>query len=220
LGVRIAEESIEAEFHALSPAEFARERLGIPDLPEEFVAVIPDAVWVALCEPSSQVDSHPCLALDVSADRDWAAFAMAGRRADGRLHVETVHYQATTGWVLGRAVELWKAHSLPIRIDKSGPAGSFIAPLSEAGVKVVEVATADVAKATGQFIDACLNDGLRHISQMSLDKSLRGSMLKPSGEAQVWARRTSRVDISPLVAVTVALGGVPQVVSAPLGAWR
>jgi hypothetical protein len=42
-----------------------------------------------------------------------------------------------------------------------------------------------------------------------LTAALKGAVLKPSGDATLWSRRSSRVDITPLVAVTVALGGVP-----------
>jgi hypothetical protein len=100
-------------------------------------------------------------------------------------------------------------HGFAVRIQSGSPADSFIGPLREAGVDVVEVSTREVAQATGQFIDACLNDGLRHLDQLSLEIALRGAELRTSGDAQLWGRRVSRVDISPLVAVTVALGGVP-----------
>jgi hypothetical protein len=34
-------------------------------------------------------------------------------------------------------------------------------------------------------------------------------VLRSTGDAELWGRRSSKVDITPLVAVTLALGGVP-----------
>jgi len=98
---------------------------------------------------------------------------------------------------------------MPVRIDKSGPAASFIAPLRERGVEVVEVSTAEHAQACGQFIDAAQNGGLRHLGQLSLGNAVKAAVLRPSGDTELWARRSSRSDITPLVACTLALGGVP-----------
>jgi phage terminase large subunit-like protein len=220
LGVRIAEESVEAEFHALAPAEFGRERLGIPDQPELEQQVIPADVWAQLIDSASEIASHTCYALDVSPDRRWASFAAAGRRADGRLHVEAPEHRPGTDWVKAYAVELYRKFNLPIRIDKSGPAASFITPLREAGVEVVEVTSAEASQACGQFIDAALNDGLRHLNGTSLNSALRGAVLRSNGDAALWGRRVSKTDISALVAVTVAVGGVPASATPKIHVWN
>jgi hypothetical protein len=52
---------------------------------------------------------------------------------------------------------------------------------------------------------------LVHLGQPSLDKALRGAVLRLSTDgASVWSQRSSQVEITPLVACTVALGGVAQ----------
>jgi hypothetical protein len=106
-------------------------------------------------------------------------------------------------------VELFEKWRTPLRIDKTSPAGAFIAPFREAGVEVVETSTIDHAQACGQFIDAAVNGGLRHLGQLSLDGAVAGAVLRMAGDAEVWGRRSSKVDITPLVAVTLALGGIP-----------
>jgi len=204
----------------LAPPEFGRERLGIPDEPDVDQQVIPADVWASLVDPKSEIATHRCYALDVSPDRRWASFAAAGRRADGRLHVEVGYHNHRTDWVRAYAVELFAKQHLPIRIDKSGPAASFIATLREAGVEVDEVNTAEVSQATGQFIDAAMNDGLRHLNATSLNAALKGAVLRTSSDAALWGRRVSKVDISPLVAVTVAVGGVPQQVTPQIHVWN
>jgi hypothetical protein len=112
---------------------------------------------------------------------------------------------------LGRAVEVQANAKVPLRVQKGSPAAAFIDPLRERGVDVVEVSTGELAEYCGQFIDAASNDGLRHLGNVSLESAVKGAELRTSGDALVWSRRTSKVDISPLVACTIALGGVPQV---------
>ena len=85
---------------------------------------------------------------------------------------------------------------------------------SEAGVEVVEVSTGDMARATGQIIDVVNGGDLRHLDQQSLRSAIVAAKLRASGDAELWSRRSSKMDITPLVAVTLALGGVPEA-SAP-----
>lgn len=217
LGVRIAEESIETEWRSLSAAEFGRERLGIPDLPDSATSVVDLDRWTAdarddgtggLADPSSRIAERHCFALEVAHDRSWSAFGVAGLRADGRVHVEVVKNQQGTGWVVAAASELFGQYRVPIRIQSGSPAASFVDVLRERGVEVVEVSPGDHAEAVGRFLDAVRHDGLRHIRQGSLFGALKAAVLGSHGDASVWARRRSDGDISPLVAVTLALGGV------------
>lgn len=191
-------------------AEFVREICGVPEPPlGEVARIIDPTLWSLLADERSKVASHDAWALAVTPDRKFASIGLAGRRSDGRVHVECVWRQPTAG-ALEKVVEVWKAKKLPLRIHRSGAEGSFIPPLLEAGVEVVEVTSADVAQATGQFIDAANSDGLRHLDQSSVNKALSGAVLRPQPDgASLWWQRGSSVEISPLVAVTVALGGVP-----------
>jgi phage terminase large subunit-like protein len=217
---RIDDDAIEMMWTEMSadhdPAKFGREVCGIPDEAEEDHTVIPMDVWNAdapdgLRDKNSKIASHRKFALDVAPDRAWASYGVAGRRADGRPHVENVDRRPFTGWVVERGVELFEKWRIPIRIEATSPAGSFIDRLRERGVEVEEVSAQDHAKATGQIIDDALNGQLRHLGQTSLEAALQGAVLRASGDVQLWGRRASKVDITPLVAVTIALGGVPEV---------
>lgn len=192
--------------------EHRRERLGIASLPPsaDSVRPIPAAVWDALAESTSHIETHRCWALSVSPDRKWATFGVAGRREDGRLHVEWLERRAGTSWVVDTGAALYASSKLPLRIHKSGPEGSFIVPLRERGVEVVEVSSADVAAATGQFIDAATAGQLRHLGQVSLTIALNGAVLRTSIDgAALWSQRNSQTEITALMACTVAAGGVP-----------
>lgn len=211
---RINLEAIEsewAEFNADDdPSKFNRERNGFPDEPIGSTTVIDLDVWRSLAESTSKVASHKCWALAVSPDRGWASLGVAGRREDGRLHVAWLERRKGTAWVVDEGVKLYEQSKIPLRIHKSGPEGSFIVPLRERGVDVVEVSSAEVASATGQFIDACNAGNLRHLGQASLDIALKGAVLRTSSDgAALWSQRNSQVEITALMACTVAVGGVP-----------
>jgi phage terminase large subunit-like protein len=210
MGIRISEQWVhDVEFATMSPEAFLTERLGVPEDLDEDNAVIDMARWADLVDPDSSIASNHQLALDVAYDRRWASFAAAGRRADGKAHVEVFHRQPGTDWVLERAAEAYAKSKLPVRILSGSPAASFIPLLVERNVPVEEVLPGDHARAVGQFLDAVENKELAHLGDPALTAALSGAVLRASaGDASVWARKTSKVDISSLVAVTVALGGV------------
>jgi phage terminase large subunit-like protein len=211
LGIRITEEFVAAELDAMRgmPEEFLRERLGVPEDPDGEGSVVDMARWAELADPDSTIVSNHQLALDVAFDRKWASFAAAGRRADGKVHVEVFERRPGTDWVVERAIEAHAKSKLPVRILSGSPAASFIPLLAEQGVPVEEVPPGDHARAVGQFLDAVENKQLAHPGGMTLRSALSGAVLRVSaGDASVWARKSSKVDISSLVAATVALGGV------------
>ena len=201
----------------LGPDLFAREHLGVWDPePGGTSSTIPG--WAELFDPDSRIVSNQSWAIAVSPIEQgpqWAAIGKAGRNADGRLHVEWVEHQAGTAWIVPKCVELFTLKPIPLRVHKSGPESALISSLREAGVEVIEVATAEVAKSTGSLVGAANADpvGVAHIGQASLDKALRGAVLRTSTDgASVWSQRSSSVEITPLMAVTVALGGVTEAV--------
>ncbi|WP_234899929.1 hypothetical protein [Streptomyces filamentosus] len=94
-------------------------------------------------------------------------------------------------------------------VDAGGPAGSLIPELEEAlGVEVVKPKPREIAMATGQFYDAVADQSISHLDPPPLAVALAGAQKRPLGDAWAWARRGVGVDISPLVAVTLARWGL------------
>src|SRR5262249_42997760 len=91
-------------------------------------------------------------------------------------------------------------------LDKRAAAGSLLDDLTAAGVDVTCPTAAEVMQACGQFYDACRDDELRHVGTTALASALAGASKReqPNG-AWSWDRVNVAVDISPLVAVTLAL---------------
>jgi hypothetical protein len=149
-----------------------------------------------------------CFAFDVAPDRASSAVAAAGRRPDGLWHLEVVDHRRGTGWVVPRLLELRERWDpIAVAADAAGPAGSLVYRCEEAGFSVEAVSAGDHAKACGLLVDLVDDEQIRHLGSGELASALRGATRRPLGDAWAWSRKNSTVDISPLVAVTLALWG-------------
>jgi hypothetical protein len=224
LGRTITEEAIAADFSSMSQSgrlsEFCRAYLNrwmtaITD------PVIPLETWSALADPSSRREGGVCFAFDVTPDRSMGAIAVAGVRPDGATHVEVIEQGRGTGWLVPRLAELMEDHK-PIAVicDPSGPAGSLLPDLARQGVDALVVSSKEHAQACGMFYDAVVEGTLHHLGTPELLAALDGAAKRPLGDAWVWSRKSSSVDISPLVAVTLAFWGIhTQEQSSGIGVW-
>lgn len=204
LGIRISEEFVEAEQKAMPADEFARERLGVAQTADDFHSVLPFSAWAACEDARSGVDAPAAIALDVSPERSWATFAIAASRHDDRVHVEAIDRREGTAWIVPRAVELSSRYGLPIILDPRSPAGGCVGELAAAGVQLDEVSGQELTQACAAFQDAVLNGRIAHIGQVPLTAAVAGAAARHVGEAWAWSRVSSQVDISPLVACTLA----------------
>lgn len=170
--------------------------------------VLPAEDWATSLAPGSGIDGPPSFALDVSPDRKWASFGAAGTSSvdAGRVMVEVVDNGRGTGWVVDRAKALIERWGGELAVAKGSPAASLIPDLVAAGVPVDEVSGEDQTRACGQLYDALVDGLLHHRGQPHLDVAVRGASSQPIGDAWKWSRRRSGVDITPLVAVTLAAG--------------
>ncbi|MEV5538486.1 hypothetical protein AB0L13_16645 [Saccharopolyspora shandongensis] len=219
LGIRITEEFIARERESMSDAGFARERLGV--WPSEDAESGPLNVkrWRELADAQSTAGDDVAFALDISPARDVASIAVYGVRPDGFGHVEVVDRRSGTEWVVRRLAELAERYDpVAVGLDVKGPAGSLLVDLDKAGFARPDNADApkrgqlaiptasEVAAACGQFADAVTQGTMRHLgdAQPPLMTAVAGVKPRPLGDAWAWGRKHSDVDISPLVAVTLA----------------
>jgi len=209
MGRRISQDFIAAERRSLPPAEFARERMGWWEDPEESVgAGVPLDAWRDCGDRHSQIHAIQAFALDVAPDSEWSAIAVAGLREDGVPHVEVIENRLGTTWVADRLSELLSDHGpRPVVVDPKGPVRSILAEIADAGVTVTEAETAGYVTACESLVDRLNRRALRHIVQGELDTPARSAVRRPVGDSWVWSRKLSPVDISPLVAATLALWG-------------
>jgi hypothetical protein len=142
-------------------------------------------------------------------DGSASSIAVASTRDDGLAHVELVAHEQGTGWLVAEVARIAREHKADrVLVDPRTPASTAITLLRELSVTVTEVTSLDVTQAHAAFVTACQEGKLRHIGQPELASALTGAVRRPVGDAFAWSRRSSGVDISPLVAVTLAAWGL------------
>lgn len=212
LGIRISTEHVAREQRSMDPRTFAVERLGAGDWPDTTGAgnrVISAAAWAALLDGASRALDPVCFAMDVTPDRSAAAISVAGWRADGLPHVEVVAHHRGTAWVAPRLKDLLGSHTnLGVVCDASGPAASLLPDLAALGIAVTLVNAKEQTQACGRFFDAVEAGALRHLGTTELAQAVAGAVRRPLGDAWAWSRKSSSVDISPLVGCTLAAWGL------------
>lgn len=215
LGVRLSIDTLRAERRALPPAEYTRERFGWWEDPEESVDGIPVEVW-AECAYAGTTNKPLAFGVFTAVDLSWSAIASVGPAVDaegelvvGATHVEVAEYRPGTEWVAGRCAELAR-YGVPIAVLPSGPRSSIAEDLVAAGVVPLEAKATDLMAACGSLLDKVLRRRIRHIAQPELDLAVAKGRRRLVGDAWTWALRASSVDISPVVAVTLALWAATQ----------
>lgn len=218
----IRETTVESERQSMTDTDFARERLGAWPVKADDGFIRPES-WQCLSDFGSKVDNperNIAFAVDTCGwgDKARTAIVAYGIRADGRGHVELIDHRPGTEWVVERLVEL-KERWQPVAIgfDVKGPiGGSVLLDLQAAGINVPtnadEPGYADLAvpnpqefsAACIQFVDSITQATIRHIDQPQLSSAVTGGRTKKYNDSWLWDRHKSTVDISPLVAATLA----------------
>jgi hypothetical protein len=219
LGKRLAVERIRAERRAMPPEEFVRERLGWWDEPASSQAAgLPLEAWAGCLVEGALPASTAALAVDVTPDFSWSSIA----RADDDGVIEIVARRRGTAWVREELSELVGSSRVTTVVDFGGPASVLKDDLEDLGVPLLVLSGKEVAQACAAFVDAVVRHAVTHRGQPELDAAVEGASRRPLGDAWAWSRKSSAVDISPLVAVTFARVGARQkeAAVAPMVAWR
>lgn len=214
-GHRVSDENMQSLYDELGPDLFAREVLCVwdPDPEDALETVIPAGLWRECGDPKAQRGEQVAYALDVSPDLASAAIAVS----DGRTVLVAEHGPGTS-WVPQVLPGLLDGR--PVWLDPRGPAGGILTSLTEAGVEWREIKAGDHAQACGSLLGAVLGGEMAHTDQPILNAAVAGATRRPYGDAWAWSRRASTVDISPLVAVTLARWAALQGSQPFFGAWR
>jgi hypothetical protein len=204
LGLTIDLEVVRHARATLKDGEFRRAFMNIPTRSE--VRVIPAQMWTAVCSETAVPDGSLVFGLDVNPERSSGSIAVASRAS--LPVVELVEHRAGVGWLIDRAAELDRRHG-PTEwcVDGSGPAGSLIADLERAGLNVRAFSLKELVAASAGFYDAVIQTRIRVRSHAALDEAVAGAVRRTVGDAWAWARRSASVNVSPLVAATLAFAG-------------
>lgn len=209
LGRRIDPEFVAAMRRSMPPEEFAREFLGWWDEPALGVDGLPPEAWAECADRKANITEPVALALDVAPGHLSAAIVACG----GALHVAEHRYG--TGWLPVRLLELRDEHTVTgIGFDPTGPAGALLPDLEKAGLSVrgpknphgllVVVDGREGAQACENFLSTAVGRTLVHRDEGPLNAAVANAARRQVGDSWRWSRRDSTVDISPLVAATIA----------------
>jgi hypothetical protein len=217
LGTRITEEFIAGQLDALGPDEFLREHLGVWDAEPETLGddrpLSLDA-WMAQADEASRLTGEIVVGIGVALNGASASVGAAGRRADGLAHVEVIEggVRSGTSWVPQFLGDVLRSPSVRVRavaVEAAGHARTILPELEgvceRAGVKIHKLSSPDYQGACAAMVRA-VDDGLvRHLGQAWLTSAVGGALRREVGDHWVWDLRAKAADVSPLVAVTVAL---------------
>lgn len=222
---RIEAGFLEEQLRTLGADLFAREHLGVwdPD-PTNDRSIFGPGVWAACNRADVEASGRVWFGVDCTPERTAAVIVICDE--SGRIEIPKTadnvdDHRPGLGWLTARVIELATRYDATVAVDSGGPANSFADEWERQGVTVERLSSRDMAGATGSFFDAVLNGTVEIRNHPSLDRAAAGARQRSSGDVWYWARRDSTVDVSPLVAASIARWvAVPSATFEPLVAWR
>jgi|SRR5688572_8284790 hypothetical protein len=188
-----------------------REFLGVGDYPEDDGwSIFSPEVWASLHDGHSTFASGYCVGIDVAHDQSTTSISIIGKRSDGLWHVEWVKTEAGTAWAVNyckrmmglakRPVVFVTDKRCPIANDVKDAVGErrYYAPTSIEWAswcsKIVQLVTETYE--------------LRHRNQYALTDAAKHVRKKEYADGSfVFVREDPSGDITPWLALTLALGG-------------
>lgn len=203
---------------AADPMKFAREFMCLWDDPGGLEADSPlDLDMLAeLRRPRSRIVDRRTFALDVAPRRRFACIVAAGLSVEDLVHVEIPSRRGEAAYWRGtaRVIPTFKrlrkrfAGATVRMLAKSQAATSFAAKLVELGYAVDLVQPGDWPAMCSGLAEAVDDSLIAHLGDATLLDAAKAGVAVDVGEEQWrWGRRKSAGDISPLIAMTLAVDG-------------
>ena len=191
---------------------YMREALGVWDAVNNS-RVIDELTWDAQGDASSMAIERLTISIEVPPGRKTAAIGLAGRRADGRWHVELDEERKGVDWTIPWVVERAsknRLHAVVVdelagltekRRDKHFLIGTDIL------VTLAAAEGRDMAVAFAKFYDGFQDGSVFHTDQPQVNVALSGASTRKLAGGLAWNRKDATSNISPIVAETLALWG-------------
>jgi hypothetical protein len=161
-------------------------------IPAKFVA----RVMAADTAPSGRLS----FGIDVAMDRSYSSISVA----DETGRVELIEHREGVGWVVDRALDLWRKHKGTLVVDGYSPANSLVDRLEGGGIPVTRYTIRDMTAACGLFYDAVLDDAIRIRPHASLEAAIESAKRKQMASGWLWSRTVETADLTPLFSSTIA----------------
>lgn len=198
----------------LGTDSFMREALGIWD-ENGARRAISDDVWQSGTVDERPDGGVPAFALDMPPDRSMLTIGACQKYEDGSAHIELVEYRPVavegTMWAVEWITERWP-RAAAVVIDAQSPAMALVPELKARGVRVMQTGASDMGRACGRIVDMLNTKMLTHLpdeAQPQLAEAVRNLTTRPIGQGGAfgWNRTGGDIDISPMVACTLAVYG-------------
>jgi phage terminase large subunit-like protein len=211
---RTSAQAIERMKNLLGADSFRREGLGIWDS----VAVrsaIDSEQWKHSITARPETTGLIGYAIDMPPDRSSLAIGGCIKHKDGTAHIELKAFESTkskgTAWAVDWIADRWP-NTAAVVIDSQSPAMVLLPDLKARHVKVITTGAQDMGQACGRFLDMLRDGRLTHLEagkQPALDLAVANATTRKIGSSGAvgWNKLGSDIDISPLVAITLALYG-------------
>ena len=193
---------------SMTDGEFRRAFGNVATRSEE--RLIPAASWDLVCGDDVAPSGRIVFGVDVDEERSAASIVAVsdtkeielidGTSLGGRRPV-----RSGVGWLVDRVAELCEKEPRSVCVyDAAGPVASLVPEFEKRRVPLVPVGS-EVTKACGMFFDDVAEVRLRVHRDRAFDEAVAGARRRFVGDAWKWVRRDTSVDVTPLVAATVAL---------------
>lgn len=211
---RTSGEAIQRMRNLLGEDSFRREGLGIWDENEASSAIDPGQ-WSGSAVDEPDVEGLVGYAIDMPPDRSSLAIGGCVKHPDGSAHIELKAFEPTrskgTAWAVDWIAERWD-RTAAVVIDAQSPAMALLPDLKARHVRVTTTTAQDMGRACGRFQDMLRDGRLTHLgggAQPALDVAAANATTRNIGNSGAfgWNKMGSDIDISPLVACTLALYG-------------
>ena len=172
--------------------------------------IMPVEHWTATLDADScrAAGAQVFVGVDVNYSRGSSYVAVAAAREDGGTHVEVVASGAGTDWVIDwLAAPQRKGLFAGIAVQRTGaPVSGMIPEMMAAGLTVTPLpAGLELQAACGLLYDGICEHTIFHRPAPLLDRAAASGVARAAGDAWVFDRRNSPVDVAPLVAVAAAV---------------
>jgi phage terminase large subunit-like protein len=123
--------------------------------------------------------------------------------------VEILEEREGLSWVVDEMAALVADKPDAVIVDQAGAAYSLVPALQKVGVDVTTTDLKAMVTACAEFYDAVSEKRLVHRNDPALNSAIEGARQRTVGDGQwAWTRRSSKVNVAPLVASTLAMYGV------------
>jgi hypothetical protein len=201
---RVSIDFLERELRVLGPDGFAQEYLCVWAAPIDLsvdASMLPG--WRDCRQPFSPAPAgHPALA--VGPRMAWAALGFAGRRDDGRLHLEVPRHEAGVAWVVDAALKATQETGQPLVVDPRTQTSGILDRLRAAKVPLREITTSELTGGCAALQAEVAERLVCHFGDPKLNAAVESADIRPVGEAWAFSSVKSSADITPLLAVTLA----------------